>query len=46
VKERGYTLQGAKMKMKQNRDELEQSHEVIKNLQKIRSFLVEMKSTL
>ena len=46
VKERGYTLQGAKMKMKQNRVELEQSHEVIKNLQKIRSFLVEMKSTL
>ncbi len=46
VKERGYTLQGAKQKMKQNKGELEQSHEVVKNLQRIRSFLVEMKNSL
>lgn len=46
VKERGYTLQGAKLKMKQNKGELEQSHEVVKNLQRIRSFLVEMKNSL
>jgi DNA-binding transcriptional MerR regulator len=46
VKERGYTLQGAKQKMKQNTGELEQSHEIVKNLQRVRSFLVELKNNL
>ncbi|HOY49162.1 MAG TPA: MerR family transcriptional regulator [Flavobacteriales bacterium] len=46
VKERGYTLQGAKQKMKQNNGELEQSHEIVKNLQRVRSFLVELKNNL
>ncbi|MFM2286709.1 MAG: hypothetical protein RLZZ543_2206 [Bacteroidota bacterium] len=46
VKERGYTLQGAKQMMKQNKGELEQNHEVIKNLQRVRSFLVEIKNSL
>ncbi len=46
VKERGYTLQGAKQKMKQNQGELEHSHDIVKNLQRIRAFLVEMKGNL
>ncbi len=46
VKERGYTLQGAKQKMKQNQGDLEHSHDIVKNLQRIRAFLVEMKSNL
>ncbi len=43
VKERGYTLQGAKDKLKQNKDETTSSIEVIKTLKKLKKFLLEIK---
>ena len=46
VKERGYTLQGAKEKLKQNREEVEKTVEIIDSLQKIKSFLLEVKEQL
>lgn len=42
VKERGYTLEGAKKKLKENRDELDSQLKVIETLKNIRAFLVEM----
>ena len=46
VKEKGYTLQGAREKMKLNREDVEKQVEVIDSLQKIRSFLVQLKNDL
>ena len=46
VKERGYTLPGAKEKLKQNREDVEKSVEIIDSLQKIRSYLLEIKEEL
>ncbi len=46
VKERGFTLQGAKEKLKQNKEQTLQDHEVVKSLQKIRTFLLELKKEL
>ena len=46
VKERGYTLQGAKDHLKGNIDEAASQHEIIKRLQKIKSFLIEIKEDL
>lgn len=46
VKERGFTLQGAKEKIKQNKDEIIQNHEIVKSLQNIRKFLIELKENL
>ena len=46
VKERGYTLSGAKEKLKQNRDDVEKSVEIIDSLQKIKSYLLEIKEEL
>jgi DNA-binding transcriptional MerR regulator len=46
VKERGYTLQGAKEKLKQNKEEVEKTVELVDSLQKIRSFLLEIKEEL
>lgn len=46
VKERGFTLQGAKDKLKQNKDEVVQNHEIVKSLQKIKNFLIELKENL
>ena len=46
VKERGYTLTGAKEKLKQNKDDVEKSVEIIDSLQKIRSYLLEIKEEL
>ena len=46
VKERGYTLQGAREKLKQNRDGVEKNVEIIDSLQKIKSFLLEIKEEL
>ena len=46
VKEKGYTLQGAYDKMKNNRKDVEKQVEVIDSLQKIRSFLVDLKKDL
>ena len=46
VKERGYTLQGAKQKLKDNRLELDENLELVLNLKKMRAFLVDLKAKL
>jgi len=46
VKERGFKLEGAKKKLKQNKDEVLNSVEMVKSLKHIRNFLVEMKESL
>ena len=46
VKERGFTLQGAKDKLKGNKEETIQHHEIVKRLQTIKSFLLELKEEL
>ena len=46
VKERGYTLQGAKDHLKGNIDKAASQHEIVKRLQKIKSFLIEIKEDL
>lgn len=46
VKERGFTLQGAREKLKANRDDVTANHEVVKTLQQMRAFLLEIKQNL
>ena len=46
VKERGYTLLGAKQKLKDNKKEVEVNFELVKHLQKVKIFLVELKNNL
>jgi DNA-binding transcriptional MerR regulator len=46
VKERGYTLQGAREKLRQNKEGVERNVELIDSLQKIKSFLLEIKEEL
>lgn len=46
VKEKGYTLQGAKDLLKKNPEEVKQSVSVLDSLKKVRSFLVELKNQL
>ena len=46
VKERGFTLQGAKAKLKDNKTDVAGTTEVYDSLTKIRSFLVELKEQL
>lgn len=46
VKERGYTLKGAKQKLKQNREDTVNHFEVVQQLQKIRGFLVDIRESL
>jgi len=46
VKDRGYTLQGAKDKLKDNKTDISDNVEVIERLQHLRSFLLELKKTL
>lgn len=46
VKERGYTLQGAKEKLKQNKSDVVDTVEMVRSLQKVRDFLVELKEDL
>jgi DNA-binding transcriptional MerR regulator len=46
VKERGYTLEGAKKKIKENKLDTIQNIEIIKSLQKIKNFLLELKENL
>lgn len=46
VKERGFKLNGAKKKLKQNKDEVVNSVEMVKALKNIKSFLIEMKESL
>ena len=46
VKERGYTLEGARKKLKGNRDDLEQQVLLRDSLLRIRAFLENLKSQL
>jgi len=46
VKERGFTLEGAKKKLKENKHDTFEQVEMINSLKKIRSFLVDMKNNL
>ncbi len=44
VKERGFTLQGAKTKLKENPEDTAKNAEVVKSLEKIKAYLLELKS--
>ena len=46
VKERGFTLQGAKDKLKQNKQGTIDNVELVKSLQKVKDFLLEIKAEL
>lgn len=46
VKERGYTLEGARKKLKGNRNDLEQQVQLRESLLKIRGFLENLKAGL
>lgn len=46
VKERGYTLQGAREKLKDNKEDVVDNTEIVKTLQKMKEFLLEIKEGL
>jgi DNA-binding transcriptional MerR regulator len=46
VKERGYTLNGAKEKLKGNKEETTNNAEVVQTLQKIKGFLLEIRKEM
>jgi len=46
VKERGFTIQGAKDKLKDNPADTIQKAEIVNSLKKIRSFLLEIKGNI
>ncbi len=46
VKERGFKLEGAKKKLKQNREEVVNSVEMVRSLKRVKEFLIEMKENL
>ncbi len=46
VKERGYTLQGAKAKLKDNKGDLSDNVEIVRRLEDVKAFLLEMKKSL
>ena len=46
VKERGYTLEGARQKLKGGKPKLDQEADIVGKLTKIRSFLVELRNNL
>ncbi|MBS9773764.1 MAG: MerR family transcriptional regulator [Tenacibaculum sp.] len=46
VKERGYTLEGAKLKLKQNPDELFDKSEIISRLERVKAELINIKNKL
>jgi DNA-binding transcriptional MerR regulator len=46
VKERGMTLQGAKKKLKENKEDLDHSFEIIQSLKNIKNMLTEIKEEL
>lgn len=46
VKERGYTLEGAKKKLKENKDDAVHQAEMIRSLKKVKQFLIELKEEL
>lgn len=46
VKERGFTLDGAKKKLRENKGDTIQNEEIVERLKEIRSFLVELRDNL
>jgi len=46
VKERGFTLQGAKDKLRENKEDVMNQAEIIDSLNKIKGFLLEVKEQL
>ncbi len=46
VKERGMTLEGAKKKLKESKEDLDYQFEILKRLEKIKSLLLEIKEEL
>jgi DNA-binding transcriptional MerR regulator len=46
VKEKGYTLSGAKEEMKKNPNDIKDTQKVIDSLAKLRGFLIEIKDSL
>jgi DNA-binding transcriptional MerR regulator len=46
VKERGMTLKGAQMKLKENREDVQSNFEIVKSLQEIRKMLLELKENM
>ncbi|MCB0509745.1 MAG: MerR family transcriptional regulator [Chitinophagales bacterium] len=46
VKEKGYTLDGAKAKLKGEKDSVQNNQKIIESLQNIRNFLVQVKDDL
>jgi len=46
VKERGFTLDGAKKKIKENKNDIVDTFQIHKSLTEIRGFLTELKDTL
>ena len=46
VKERGFTLDGAKRKLKENPEDTIQNVEIVKRLRDIRAFLIDLKAEL
>lgn len=43
VKERGFTLEGAKKKLKENKETTLQDHKILLSLKRIKDFLVELR---
>jgi len=46
IKERGYTLQGAKQKLSKNPDEQNAEMEILKSLQRVRKTLLDIRAEL
>ncbi|MFM1875558.1 MAG: hypothetical protein RL266_1295 [Bacteroidota bacterium] len=46
VKERGFTLDGAKKKLRENKEDTIQNEEIVERLKVIRGFLVELRDNL
>lgn len=46
VKERGFTLDGARKKLKENKEETVKQAEIVKSLKEIKAFLVDLKENL
>ncbi|MCP4553372.1 MAG: MerR family transcriptional regulator [Bacteroidetes bacterium] len=46
VKERGFTLQGAKDKLKENPEDSVDNFEVVQSLEEIKKFLLDLKSNI
>jgi DNA-binding transcriptional MerR regulator len=46
VKDRGFTLDGAKKKLRENKDDVIQNEQIVERLKEIRGFLVELRDNL